>query len=334
MRWMNVVRGSIVVGLALLVLVLAGCGTPTTPGPVPGAELERVTLHLNWLHGTGFLGFYVAQAQGFYAEEGLEVTIEELDDPANGPLVPERVAVGELEFAIGGQDAKRVQNAGGRLTAIGAMYQLGPAAFFARADSGIVTPADLLGRTIVLKGPAWEQLLVTILENGELTIDDVEVVPGGYDMTPFLEGEVEVWAGWVTEEVVRARMQGIEVVTFPLHEYGIYRNAVEVYTSQTLLETDHDLVERFLRASIRGWDWATKNPEAAVEIMVVMFPEMAAERDFHLESFWASIPLIVPGGSRLGEINCETWEASELLADLEDKDDTCTTEVFEAVAEQ
>lgn len=317
-----------------LMLLLAGCSAPATPEPTEEAELEAVTLKLNWLHGAQFLGFYVAQVQGFYAEVGLEVAIEQLDDLSMTEAIPGQVVSGKFDFATGTTDIIRAQSEGAPLTAIAAMYQFSPAAFFARADSGIVTPADLAGRTIVVKNTSWERLLSVLLFREGLMLDDVEVVPGGYDMTPFYEGEVEVWAGFLIDEVVLARMEGLELVTLPLYEYGVEESAVVVSTSQTLLNSNPERAERFLQASIRGWDWAVKKPEAAVDILLALFPDMAAERAFHLASFEASIPLILPPDARLGEINCVVWEAEELLADLENVDDTCTTEIFEAATEQ
>ena len=123
---------------ALLAVLLASWDAPAAL-----AAPLSLTLKLNWRPTVQFLGFYVAQARGYYAEEGLKVTIEPLQDVAEMLRVPERVAAGEFDFATAGRTIILAQAQGVPVTSIAAIFQFGPHAFFARADSGIVTPADL-----------------------------------------------------------------------------------------------------------------------------------------------------------------------------------------------
>ncbi|MBD3304787.1 hypothetical protein GF339_00385 [candidate division KSB3 bacterium] len=289
-----------------------------------------VTLKLTWFHGSQFLGFYVAQEQGYYADEGLEVTIEprRKDDQ----YIMELVANGQYEFSVGGAIGPS-QADGVPVIAIAAIYQFGPDTLFAKADSGIVTPADLAGRRIINKSPGWQRMLEALLQRENLTMDDITPVEGGWDMTPFFTGDVEVWAGFLNDEVIRARQQGLELVTLPLYEYGITTVAQTVATSRALLESTPDLAVRFLRGSLRGWQWAIEHPTQAVDIMLRRFPEMEAEREFHLAAFDASIPLILPPGTRLGSIDCEAWRQHHVLADVESAEELCTTKILEAVWE-
>jgi NitT/TauT family transport system substrate-binding protein len=310
--------------------VLTACtlsDTETSTSP-----LEPVTLKLNWHHGIQFLGFYVAQDQGYYAEEGLAVTIEPLEGAADSANLAMNLAAGEYDFATGTfSNIMQAFDEGERLVTISAVYQFNPTALFARADSGIITPKDLAGRSIVIKNPNWQAFVEGLLEHAGLTLDDVEPVPGGFDMTPFFEGEVEVWAGFLTNEVIRARLQGIELVTFPLHEYGIEISSTVILVSQASLADKPDRAVRFLRASLRGWEWAVENPTEAVDIMLESFPEKAAERDFHLASFDASIPLVRPPGIRVGTLDCEQWAGNELLAELGPLEAYCTNTILSAV---
>jgi ABC-type nitrate/sulfonate/bicarbonate transport system substrate-binding protein len=306
----------------LLVLLLLGCGESDTP--------TAITLKLSWKHGVDFLGFYAAQSQGYYADENLNVTIEPLSDPAETNSVFERVAAGEFDFSAFGLSLVKAQARGVPVTAIANINKFSPGTFFARADTGIVTPADLAGRRVVVKGETWRGILEQVLAREGLSLADVDAVPGGFDMAPFLEGKVEVWAGFINDEVVRARQQGLKLVTLPLHEYGYRTVALSIFTGQKALAADPDRAESFLRASLRGWAWALDHPTEAVDSMLALFPEMAAERDFHLASFNATIPLIRPPGTRLGEIDCESWRDHTLLVHLESTEALCTTGIYEA----
>ncbi|MBN2305709.1 MAG: ABC transporter substrate-binding protein, partial [Anaerolineae bacterium] len=243
---------------------------------------------------------------------------------------PQKVVDGLYDFGVGGALAYSQSN-GAAVTVIASILQFGPEAFFARADSGIVAPADLAGRTVAVKSSGWELLLTALLEREGLTLDDITPVEAGFDMTPFLDGEVEVWGGFLTDEVVRARLAGLDLVTLPLYEYGIDTSAMVVYTSTERLEADPDLAVRFLRASLRGWEWALDHPTEAVDMMLEMYPDLAEEREFHEISFDATMPLVRPPGSRLGAIDCDDWVAQSILDEMESTDGLCTTTILESL---
>lgn len=327
----NLQRSAVKHLVLLLAFVLAGCTGLTTPSAT--APPESVTLKLNWKHGVQFLGFYVAQEQGFYADEGLIVTIDPLLDPSKIPELPAQVVSGEFDFTTGARPVMTAQGQGVPITAIATVAQFSPLAFFAQTDTGIETLADLAGRRVIAFNEATEETLEDLLKLEGLTLADVEVVSGNFDMTPFFEGEIDVWFGFLNDEVVLARQQGLELVTFPLYEYGIYQIAVSIFTHQQTVETNPDLAVRFLRASLQGWEWALEHPTEAVDIMLARFPELAGEREFHLASFDAYIPLVRPPGTRVGTIDCQRWLSDDLLANLESTEGLCTTSILEAVWE-
>ncbi len=303
-------------------LLLAACDEA---GP-----LRTVELKLNWKHGSDFLGYYVAARKGYFAEEGLKVNIHALEHPKEAKQVFDKVAAGEFHFSLAGGSLVDAQAAGLPLVAIANINKLNPATLFARADSGIKTPADLAGHSIVIKNETWRGSIAKLLAQFDLTLDDIRQIPGGFDMQPFYDGEIDVWAGFIQDEPVRARLAGLDIVTLPFHEYGERTIALTVFASRALLDSESELAVRFTRASLRGWRWAVENPVDAVDLMLEAQPEMAAERVFHLASFRASIPLLLPSGAALGEIDCENWRDHELLADLPARESICTTKIFEA----
>lgn len=309
--------------LIIFIVLLAGCVGPVADSPEP------VTLKINWKHGTQFLGFYVAQARGFYADEGLAVTIVPLLDNEMTQDVPLQVAAGDFDFGIGSRILVAAQSEGVPVTAFASIVQLNPVTLFARASSGIQSPADLAGRSIINKSEAWQGLLAELLAAENLTLADVETVPGRFDMTPFYAGEVEVWMGFLNEEVVLARQQGLELVTLPLYEYGILTTVDSLFASQQLISDNPDLAARFLRASLQGWEWALEHPTEAVDIMIEHYPELAPDREFYLASFDAYIPLVRPPGKDLGDIDCQRWLDDMLLAELPTTEGLCTIHILE-----
>jgi NitT/TauT family transport system substrate-binding protein len=308
--------------------LVACTSTAVTPTP----ELETVRLKLSWTHGITYLGFYTAQAQGFYAEEGLRVIVEPNLVSSELTKIPEQVAAGEFEFSVGGGAVVANSQAQGvEVIAFSAILQRSPNAYFALADSGIVTPADFVGLRIAVPSDQAQRNLAQLLASVGLTLDDVVLVQVGFDMTAFYEGEVDAWNGYLNDGVIRARQQGMELVTFPLYEYEIEDTAATLFASQDLIQTRPELAVSSLRATLRGWEWAIDNPTKAVDVMLEIYPELVDERDFHLASFSASIPLIRPFGIAMGSIDCERWLRNERLAVLDSREGLCTTEIFEQV---
>lgn len=313
---------------ALMVLLTLAAACRASDSAKQPSELEAVSVKFSWHDNSQFLGFYVAQERGYYAEEGLVVTAIPLSDSSEMDTTPRLVADGEIDFGVGGL-ALLLDHRDLAITAIATVYQYSPGVLFARADSGITTPADFSGKTVAIKSESWKAVVKTMLVQVGLTLDDVTAVPSGFDMTPFYEGEVEVWAGFLTNEVVRARQRGLDLVTFPAYEYGAKYNDNMIYTSREVLADDPDRATRFLRATLRGWEWAMANPGEAVDIMLERFPEMATEADFHLTSFQASIPLILPGGVSLGTLDCSAPQyMGEPLPD-----EFCSDEILRRVRE-
>ncbi len=292
-------------------------------------QADKMSFNLGWQHGIQFLGYYVAQARGYYEQEGLEVTLHDVSRSEESGRIPSDVAAGKYDIGTSSRSLVYAQRQGEPLTALASIYQYGPHALFARADSGIVTLADIAGHTVVIKSSSWRTLIKESLALEGLTMDDIVEVKGGFDMTPFFEGKVDVWAGYIVNEVARARLKGLKLVTFPFYEYGFTNLGKSIYTSQEYLADHQSQVSRFLRASIKGWTWAIDNPSAAINIFLSKFPRMARERDFHLASFVAAIPLIRPPGVRVGFIDCGSY-LSDLQIDSKNPAQLCTDRFLKA----
>lgn len=278
----------------------------TLAGPAGAAEAP--SLRLKWHHQTQFAGFYVAEQQGWYRQEGLRLQIRE----GSFQIQPTaEVARGESTFGITShpqflQDRER----GWPLVAVAAVYQKSPAGFFALRRSGITRPEQFAGKTISF-APTHEIHLRAMLKQVGVDFRSLRVRPYGYDLRPWYAGEVQIWAGYVMNQPVDARLAGHEVTIIFPDDYGVHMYDDLVVVADRTLRQEPDLVRRFLRASVRGWWYALVHPEEAVGMTRRVDPKLDPVKQ--LAMLRASAPLIHTGEAPIGWMRQELMEQTQAL---------------------
>jgi NitT/TauT family transport system substrate-binding protein len=287
--------------LVLAVTVLTTCGPREVKKPP-----DEVTVQLAWTHRALFAGFYAADQQGYYAEEGLAVSLLPRSDPAADVNAP--VMDGTAEFGVdygAGLILARAQ--GLPVNAIATIYRRHPLVFMTLASSGITRPYDFPGHTIRTLVPGSSDVAFrAMMTRLGLDPDSVEQVDVGFDLSPFLAGDLDIWPGFLNSEVLDARRQGYEVNLILPEDYGVHLYGYTLYTTDQLIEENPDLVLRFLRATLRGWQWAVENPEEAGPLALEYDPTLdAADQTVIME---ASVPLIHTGEDHIGWMRAEVWQ--------------------------
>ena len=290
--------------LATMLSLSACTANIVTPEP------DEISLRLKWLHGVQFAGFYVAEEKGFFEEENLSVTLNEGGLDFDEMTL---VSTGQDDFGIvGGPQIVIARSEGVPIKAVATIFQISPSVYFALKESGIEGPEDFIGRRVVIN-PNDLKLPIMFDKLG-LDIDRVNGVPPSSDLETFYRGEGEVWTGYITNQVVRARLDGYELnVIFP-SDYGIHEYGDCLITTDEMIEENPELVERFLRAALRGWRYAIENPaEAAV---VTSHYSESPDEVFLSASMEVQIPLIHPGDHNVGWMRVDVWEGMhDLLMD-------------------
>lgn len=308
-------------------LVVGGCAQ--------SEPRDQVTLQLKWFHQAQFAGFYVARERGYYADEGLEVILLE-----GGPDVDvlEQVHSGDADLGIfSPEDILIARSHGQPLVALAVIYQLNPMLFISLQEAGIHHPADFLGRTVSL-APDGEIQFQAVMEHLDLDLDRVEFKPYSYDYQAFTAGEVDVTEAYATGGLIRLQQQGLEVNTIWPGDYGVQFYSDTLFTNEKYLVEHSDLLERFLRASLKGWQDTIEDQSAAVEITLRYAKE--ADPDLQALMLEASVPLIHTGNHPLGWMDQNRWQQIHdilldqgLLAQPLDLTELYTNRYLEAVYE-
>ena len=253
--------------VVVMVFLLSACN-PVGAQENPVAEPFELTFMAGYKPQANlpFVGVYVAQEKGFFQEEGLKVTIEH--SPGSGEHL-QLTATGKVQVTT--QDAaillKRRADPGLPLVSIALIGQKGQQAFAALKTSGIRTIQDWKGHTIGYKGTPPPDLFALLGAAG-LKESDVELLNVGFDPRLLTEGKVDVYPVFKSNEPYLVQSWGYELEMWDAADYGVPTLGLAYVTSDETLENQPEQLTRFLRAALRGIQYAADHPDEAVEIVV------------------------------------------------------------------
>lgn len=256
------------------VFLLAACGQTSSDSPAAGdtQELTPLTFQLKWVPQAQFAGYFAAQDQGFYADEGLAVTIR----PGAPDIVPEQVvAGGQADLGLNwASSLLAVREQGTPIVNIAQIFQYASLRQLAWADSGISSPADLRGKTVAVWFAGNEfDLLATLNKYGIDPEEDLTLVQQPFDMNLLLNREVDAAAATTYNELYQVLSAGHtldELYIIDFNEEGTAMLEDGLFAREDWLAdpANKDAAARFLRASFRGWEFCRDNVDACVDIVL------------------------------------------------------------------
>jgi NitT/TauT family transport system substrate-binding protein len=285
---------------ALILLSLASaCSTAT-----PDTKLIPITIQLSWTHQAEFAGLYAAEQQGYFRDEGLKVTFLE-----GGPTVDfiGPVADGQAQFGIAQPaDLILARAAGKPVRGIAVIFRRSPIVFFSMQDFGITHPQDFIGRKI-RTAVSVDQTLRAMMAKEGISEEQYERVYLPSDIKQFASGDVPVWGGFANVLLLEVQKAGYKVNIISPDDYGIHFYGDTLITTDSMIQKNPELVQRFIRATLKGWTFALENPEMIGTYIRKYSPN--ANADLEADKMVASIPLINTGEDHIGWMKQESWEA-------------------------
>jgi NitT/TauT family transport system substrate-binding protein len=286
--------------LTLLLAPLAGCQNPTAVEP------EEITIQVMWVPNAQFAGYYTAIEKGFYREEGLEVRFNPYDENV---AVRDAVAVGEADFGIDGADEVLIGRGEGQpLTAVFVDYRIDPTAFASLAESGISHPEDWRGKTIGILPDSTGTIFKAVMAEYGLGEDEMSFVEYGYDFAMLTDGTVDVIPVYIFDEPYALEQMGYETNTILAYDFGISSYGDTLFTTESMLAEQPDLVEKFVRATQKGWRYALEHREEAIDIVLQYDDEGYHDRAYETHILSHEAPLVHTGEDQIGWMKTEVWQ--------------------------
>ena len=264
--------------LAALALGLAACGGDGDDEAAGGGgeTADSVTLQLKWVTQAQFAGYYAAQEEGYFEDEGLDVTIR----PGGPDIVPEQVVLGgQAQLGINWLDnTLATRDKGQNIVNIAQVFTRSGMTELTWKDSGLDSIAKLEGKKVgVWLGGNEHKLFAALNKNGLDPQKDVNIVAQPFDMNLLLNREVDAAAAMTYNELAQVLEQknpdtgelyqeeDLNVMKMSDLGTGALEDGVFVTEDWIADEGNQDIAKRLLKASIRGWVFCRDNQDACLQ---------------------------------------------------------------------
>jgi two-component sensor histidine kinase/ABC-type nitrate/sulfonate/bicarbonate transport system substrate-binding protein len=255
--------------------VQAGAAQNRGAGP-----LEKVRLQLEWYHQFLFAGYYMAKELGYYRDEGLDVEFAEAKTSMN---YADEVLSGRADYGIDSTDLLVERARGKKIVVLAAVFQHSPEVLVSLPKSGIASPKDLAGRSVMLSTEAVSDIQA-MLQSESISPDSVRFVPHTGNLDDLLEGRVDAIAAYSTDVPIRLAERGIACSIMRPITYGIDFYGDCLFTSERELRSNPRRGAAFLRASLKGWEYAMDHVEESINVILARYPTNLTRDELELEA--------------------------------------------------
>ena len=266
---------------------------------------DKFTLQTKWVTQAQFAGYYVALENGYYDDEGLDVTIK-----SGGPDIapPQVMAGGGADILIEWMPAALASREKGlNLVNIAQPFKSSGMMLTCRKDSGISSPSDFADKTLGVWFYGNEYPFLSWMSKLNMATDGsaggVTVLKQGWGIEPILQKQADCVSTMTYNEywqVIDGGLSADELVVFPYDEQGVSTLEDGLYVLEENLNDPAfvDKAARFVRASMKGWEWATNNSDAAADI-VLEYDMSGAQTEKHQRRMMGEINKLTANGGKL-----------------------------------
>ncbi len=256
-------------------LIAAAAALALVTGGLSARAEDKVSLRLNWYLGGLHAPFYYGKERGFYKDEGIDLTINEGRGSGN---TVQAVAAGSDTFGLADSSSVILTaSKGADVKSVMSLLNTTGFSVVSLADANIRTPKDLEGKKVAVSaGDPLGHLLQAVCKANQVDcakISMVQVDPAAKVVT-VLERKADALLGGADDQYFLIKYKGGNPSAMRYADWGANIVGMTILTSGETLRKNPDLVKRFVRATVKSWEEAKKNPGAAVDAAMKAKPDL------------------------------------------------------------
>jgi len=234
--------------------------------PLFSKPLEKVNLQLQWLNQFQFAGYYVAKEKGFYKQEGIDVSFLPYSKYIN---YTNAVLANEATYAIGRANVIVNKSKGAPIVLLSALLQSSPLVLVALDSSHIKSVSDCKHKRIMLTNEETQSADIrAMLTLAGVSIDDLSIIPQTFNVQDLIDKKVDLMAVYTSNELYTLDKKHIKYTIFDPKDYGFDFYSDILFTSQKELQEHPQRVEKFLNATLKGWQYAFSHINETVALIL------------------------------------------------------------------
>lgn len=239
-------------------------------------EPTDITVVLDWTPNTNHTGLYVALENGYFDDEGLTVEIIQPNGTSE-----QLVATNTAQFGISAQEyVISARESDLPVVSIAGIIANNTSGFISRSDISIITPKDFENKTYCGWGSPTETAIIKELveaADGDFSLVDMQT--NYLDIFTDVNEECDFF--WVFEawQVEQAKIENIEYNYISMLDYSTDLNFYTpvIITNENMIESNSDIVQAFMNAVQKGYDYTISNPSESADILLKHAPELNSE---------------------------------------------------------
>ncbi len=258
--------------LFILCALIVGAFVWQNTSPKKAVALEPLSIVFDWTPNTNHTGIYVALAEGWYKEEGIDLTILPYSEAVSPDIV---VASGKADLGISSTESIVAdQAAGAPVVSVAAIIAHNTSSLAVRKDSGITRASQLEGKIYGGYGAPFEEPVINTIIKTDGGKGEFKNVTLGVDALEALKSK-RIDFSWIFDawQGVQAKREGLALTTFPITDNGIPDYSTpDIITSPSTLQGKKELLKKFMRATARGYEYARTHPKESAQMLIDTAP--------------------------------------------------------------
>ncbi len=297
---------------ALMLSALVFGSTATAQSPA------KVRLQIKWVPQAQFAGYFVAADKGYYADENLDVTII----PGGPDIVTEQqVTNGQAEFGVDWVASfLAFRDKGLPLVDVAQIYQTSGLLLVSKKSANISKPEDLKGRNVGVWYGGNEFEFLALMDKLKFDPDkDLNVIKQGFTMDPFLAGQMDAASAMTYNELQIVYESGVnpnDLNVMRYNDQGVGMLEDNLFATEDMVKSNPDLVQRFVRASVKGWQDAIDDQAGAVSIVMKHVEPGSTTVEHQTRMMSEVAKLVMPDGVATGQLGVMDANRFATTADI------------------